>query len=98
MLLVRYLNAQHAAGRPVVIFSTDPGGVATQVAGMGLHEEIACVVRKDNYRDAFLEEVVDDNLPSWITAQKHWDPHDPLFRAHVKTVLSSVPGADRFTP
>lgn len=90
-LLVRYLNAQYAAGTPVVIFSTEPADVSQRIQALGLHDDWKIVQSKKDYDGVTLETLIDDHPSHYLKALKHWSPDDPLFRAHIKTFLTAKP-------
>ncbi len=91
-LLVAYLNAQHAAGRTVMLISTHPMDVVAKIKNIGLHADIVkSLCSKERYHYAVLEELIDDDSVM-LSSKQEWHPHDKSFRQHMQSFL------DRITP
>ncbi len=89
--LVEYLNALHESGVKVTIFSSDHFGMRRKTQNIGLHVELAGIVRnKANFADMLLETLIDDDPPAYIRAQKHWNPKSEEFRAYMKEEMAKL--------
>jgi len=88
--LVEYLNAQYAAGKNVVIFSTAPRDVRAKVQTLGLHPDLAARIDDKRFYDGdLLEVMIDDDPAHFLRAQKTWHPKKPDFRQHMKEFLAA---------
>ncbi len=80
--LVAYLNAQHASGRKVVLFSDEPSQkMQEKVRTLGLDPALTEHIRnKRAYQDITLEMLIDDAPELYLKAATHFHPHDTSFR------------------
>ncbi|MDB5491249.1 MAG: hypothetical protein JWO78_1098 [Micavibrio sp.] len=91
--LVSYLNIQHAAGKNIVIFSTVPDDAAAILPRLGLHPDIAKVVKKLDYYHRLLETVIDDNPTVSLKAVTLFDPKSAVFLSIMRDCLRNAPPA-----
>lgn len=88
-LLVEYLNAQHAAGTPVMLISTAPRDVLPKIRNIGLHDDILdTLTSKSVMYNRVLEQLIDDD-PVNLNAKTTWHPQNPVFRLHMKDFLAT---------
>lgn len=98
--LVTYLNAQHASGRKVVLFSEEPQKVQARVMMLGLDPALTEQIHnKRDYQDTVLEVLIDDEPESYLKSVTHHHPHEKSFRKLIRDfsgfhpLLLSVPMA-----
>lgn len=89
--LVAYLNAKHAAGEKVVVFSTSCEDTVETLPTLGLHPDIAKVEDKYKYYNQKLEMVIDDNPSLLMRAEMMFDPQSPVFLSIMRDFLRNAP-------
>lgn len=89
--LVQYLNALHEAGIAVTIFSTDHFRMRKKTQNIGLHYELAGLVRnKAHFASRVLETLIDDDPPPYLQAKTRWDPKQPALYAHIDAEMARL--------
>jgi hydroxymethylpyrimidine pyrophosphatase-like HAD family hydrolase len=89
--LVEYLNALHESGVKVTIFSTDHFGMRKKTQNIGLHPELAGIVRnKANFANMTLETLIDDDPPRYLNAKTLWNPKAPDLYAHIDSEMKRL--------
>ncbi len=89
--LVQYLNALHESGVKVTIFSTNHFAMRKKTQNIGLHPELAGIVRnKASFANAVLETVIDDEPPQYLSAKTLWNPKAPELYAHIDTEMKRL--------
>lgn len=96
--LIAYLNAQHASGRKVVLFSDEPQKVQEKILTLGLSPALTEDIRnKRSYQDIMLEVLIDDEPESYLKSATHYHPHEQSFRKMLRdfsalhTMLLPIP-------
>lgn len=91
--LVAYLNALHAEGVKIVLFSTSPEDAVDLVGNIGLHPDIAKIEPKLNYYNRMLETVIDDNPTLSLVAKTMYDPKSEDFAEVMRQKLYPAPSS-----